>query len=136
MNARVYKLLLLLCLRACATYIRILKMLPGSGSTTRLGVALLLLWVDLCLHVTTAEPAMPLDVVHFYKDVYAALGHGTPPADVASAFRTQFDTLNTDASYLRQLLELRRLDLELSLSHAERMAQVLEFWAPNEEADR
>lgn len=79
---------------------------------------------------------MPLDVVHFYKDVYAALGHGTPPADVASAFRTQFDTLNTDASYLRQLLELRRLDLELSLSHAERMAQVLEFWAPNEEADR
>jgi hypothetical protein len=93
---------------------------------------LLLVWVDLCLYVTAApseQSVVPLDVVTLFQDVTSSLGGAAAePKDVADAFRAEFVALGPDASYyLQHLVELRMLDLQRSLSDAERKQHLIEL---------
>jgi hypothetical protein len=92
------------------------------------------------MHVCTAGSSsrssspVPLDVVAFYKDIYASLTTVSgldPAAEVALQYQLEFEALDTDgtlASNLSHLIELHLLDLQVSLRHAEHMQAVLQYW--------
>jgi hypothetical protein len=94
---------------------------------------LLLEATRVCTAGSSSSP-VPLDVVAFYKDIYASLTTVSgldPAAEVALQYQHEFEALDTDgtlASNLSHLIELQLLDLQVSLRHAERMQTVLQYW--------
>ena len=70
-------------------------------------------------------------MVEFSKSLYSQLGSRTPEA-IAKSHRGEYDALNTDGSLgmtLAALYEMRILDLELAIAHAEEMRLVLALLA-------
>ena len=85
--------------------------------------------IELVVEQPHASPAHPSnsDIVDFTKRIYSSLG-GKSVADLATDFKVEFETLNSDGSLgetLSSLSAMRLDDLQRSIRHAKKMRDLL-----------